>query len=57
MDRKACVDVPALPLQLLLRRRPDWVSGPVAVVDRDKPQGVVLWADEGARRQGSYNFV
>ncbi|MCY4074197.1 MAG: DNA polymerase Y family protein [Acidobacteria bacterium] len=45
----ACVELPAFPLQLLLRRRPDWAGRPVAVVDRDKPQGVILWANEAAR--------
>lgn len=47
----ACVDIPALPLQLLWRRRPDWREFPVVVVDEDRPQGKVLWADEKARRQ------
>ena len=50
MDRWACVDVPALPLQLLLRRRADWARLPVVVVDEDRPQGVILWANELARR-------
>ena len=49
MDRMACVELPAFPLQLLLRRRPDWDGRPVAVVDRDKPQGVILWANEAAQ--------
>ena len=49
MDRMACVELPAFPLQLLLRRHPDWEGRPVAVVDRDKPQGVILWANEAAR--------
>ncbi|GAB4264664.1 MAG: DNA polymerase Y family protein [Deferrisomatales bacterium] len=52
MGRMACVDVPALPLQLLLGRRPEWATRPVAVVDRDRPQGVVLWANARARRSG-----
>ena len=39
----ACVELPAFPLQLLLKRHPEWVGRPVAVVDRDKPQGVILW--------------
>ena len=52
MDRLACVDVPALPLQLLLRQRPDWAHEPVAVVEEEKPQGLVLWANESARRLG-----
>jgi protein ImuB len=50
VDRTACVEVPALPLQLLLQRHPDWVPHPVAVVDRDKPQGVILWTNGAARR-------
>ncbi|MBK8979965.1 MAG: DNA polymerase Y family protein [Planctomycetes bacterium] len=50
MDRRACVDVPALPLQLLLRREPDWRVHPVAVVERDEPQGRILWVNERARR-------
>ena len=45
----ACVELPAFPLQLLLRRHPDWAGRPVAVVDRDKPQGVILWVNEEAR--------
>ena len=50
MDRMACVDVPALPLQILLRRHPDWESLPVAIVDRDKPLGIIRWVNENARR-------
>ena len=49
MDRMACVDLPAFPLQLLLRREPGWRDHPVAVVDSDKPQGIVLWVNERAR--------
>ena len=52
MDRMACVDVPALPLQLLMRRRPAWAAQPAAVVDRDRPQGIVEWVNEAARRAG-----
>ncbi len=52
MDRMACVDVPALPLQLLIRQRPAWAAHPAAVVDRDRPQGVVEWVNEPARRAG-----
>ena len=49
MDRLACVELPAFPLQLLLKRHPDWAGRPVAVVDRDKPQGTILWVNEHAR--------
>ncbi len=52
MDRLACIDVPAVPLQLLLRAHPQWVGHPVAVVDEDVPQGMVLWHDETARQAG-----
>lgn len=50
MDRWACVDVPALPLQLLLRERPDWAAHPTVVVARERPQAPILWANERARR-------
>lgn len=50
MDRMACVNLPEFPLQLLLRRHPEWSSCPVAVVDRDKAQGVILWANDLARK-------
>jgi protein ImuB len=51
-DRLACVDLAAFPLQLLLRRHPEWSAYPVAVVAEDKPQGLVLWVNEKARQQG-----
>ena len=50
--RLGCVDLPAFPLQLLLRRHPEWRAYPVAVIDEDKPQGLLLWVNEKARRQG-----
>ncbi len=51
MDRLACVDVVALPLQLLAHRHPAWVDeGPMAVVDRDAPEGTIQWVDREARR-------
>lgn len=49
MDRMACVNLPELPLQMLLREHPDWHRRPAAVVDRDKPNGTILWANELAR--------
>ncbi len=52
MDRMACVDLPAFPLQLLLRRHPEWSTHPVAVVESDRPQSVVLWTNERARESG-----
>ncbi len=45
-----CVDVPALPLQLLAQRYPEWVDRPMAVVAEDRPQGLILWVNERAYR-------
>jgi len=50
MERTTCVDVPALPLQLLLRDNPQWRGHPTVVVKDDRPQGVILWANAHARR-------
>lgn len=52
MDRLACVDVPALALQLLVRRHPDWRDHPAAVVAADTPQGEILEINSRARRAG-----
>ena len=50
MARLACVDVPALPLQLLDRRHPDWAGFPVAVVAEESLQAPLLWVNEPARQ-------
>jgi protein ImuB len=50
--RLVCVDLPAFPLQLLLRRHPEWVPYPAAVVAEDKPQALILWVNEKARQFG-----
>ena len=52
MARLACVNVPALPLQVLLRRRPEWKAHPVAVVAEEKAQAPILWVNGRARHQG-----
>jgi protein ImuB len=46
----ACVNVAELPLQILLRENPEWHTHPVAVLDRDKPQGRILWVNRHARK-------
>jgi protein ImuB len=48
MDRLACVNFPAFPLQLLLRGHPEWTAYPVAVVAEDKPQSAILWVNRKA---------
>jgi len=50
VDRMACINLPDLPVQLLLRHNPDWRNQPTAVVDADKPQGTILQVNEHARR-------
>jgi len=52
VDRLACVSLPAFPLQLLLRRHPEWAVYPAVVVAEDRPQGRILWISEKARRAG-----
>jgi len=49
--RVACLDVPALPLQLLSRQRPEWADAPLAVVEADHPQAKILWVDRRAARK------
>jgi protein ImuB len=52
LDRLACVEVPQLGLQLLLRRERDWRRAPAAVVADDRPLAPVLAANGRARRAG-----
>lgn len=51
-QRLACVNVPELPLQLLLRAHPEWALHPAAVVAEDKPHAELLWVNERGRRLG-----
>lgn len=48
----ACLDLPALPLQLVWRAEPALRGEAVVVIDEDRPQGSVLWACERARAAG-----
>src|SRR5262249_32744521 len=52
LRRWACVNVPALPLQVLLQRHPAWRDEPVAGVTGDRPQGASGWVNRRARRAG-----
>lgn len=52
MSRLACVEIRDFPLQLLLKREPAFQGRPVAVVEADRPQARILWADERARACG-----
>lgn len=46
----ACINLPAFPLQLLVKRHPEWKDLPAAVVDKDKPQGIIQWVNKRAMR-------
>lgn len=47
--RLACLDLAALPLQLLLARQPGWAKQAVVVVAEDRPQAPILWTNQRAR--------
>jgi protein ImuB len=46
--RLACVDVPALPLQLAVQQQPAWKDAPVVIVEDDKPTARVVWHNRRA---------
>ncbi len=52
MSRLACVELPSMPLQLLLRAHPEWRGLPAAVVSEDRPGGRILWVNEQAHKRG-----
>ena len=52
VDRTACINIRALPLQLLMRRHPEWRQRPVAVVEQEKPQSPILWVNSAAAGAG-----
>src|SRR5574337_743127 len=52
VDRLACINLPALPLQLLLRRHPEWATCPVAVVAEDRPQDLIRCVNAAAHKAG-----
>ena len=49
LRRVACLDIPDLPLQLLLRRHPDWRHGPAAVVAEEQPEAPLLLINRHAQ--------
>lgn len=52
MHRTACVNVPFLALQTLLRSHPEWRQEAVAVLESDKPQARLLSLNRAARAAG-----
>ena len=47
-QRIACIAIPALPLQLVLRERPEWRSEPVVIVEDDRPLAEIIWTNRAA---------
>lgn len=52
MDRFACVEIFSFRLQILLASQPLWLKEPVAVLDRECPQGRLLELSQQARSRG-----
>ena len=52
MGRLACLNLPALPLQVLLRQHPEWKGQPTVVVAEDKTQGLILYVNRAAAQAG-----
>jgi protein ImuB len=52
MARLACLSLPALPLQILLRLHPDWKDQPMAVVAEDKTQGLIRYVNRAGAQAG-----
>jgi protein ImuB len=48
-ERIACIELPALALQLVLRAHPEWREDPVVVVADDRPLAEIVWANRVAR--------
>jgi protein ImuB len=48
-ERIACIELPALALQLVLRAHPEWRDDPVVVVEDDRPLAEIVWANRVAR--------
>jgi protein ImuB len=49
LRRIACIDIPDLPLQILLKRHPDWLEAPVALIAEDRPEAELLLINRHAR--------
>ncbi|MBT3181098.1 MAG: DNA polymerase Y family protein [Deltaproteobacteria bacterium] len=52
MVRMACVNIPSFSLQLLLHEEPGWMDFPVAVVNEEKPMGIILELNRKAKSAG-----
>ena len=51
-ERVACINIQVLPLQLLLRKQPQWNGRPVAVVEKETPHSSILWINPAAHQAG-----
>lgn len=50
MERLACVKLPLLAMQIVLKENPEWRNFPTVLLDRDHPRGRILEANKDARR-------
>ena len=48
---RACIEIPYLPLQLVLQRKPLWKNSPVIVLKQDRPTSPILWANREAQKR------
>ena len=51
MHQLACINIPALPLQFLLKKHPDWRLFPT-VISSKTSHAIILWANKRARLLG-----
>jgi protein ImuB len=49
LRRIACVEIPELPLQILLRAHPDWRGAPLAIVEEERPNAPLILINQQAR--------
>ncbi len=52
MHQLACINIPALPLQFLLKKHPDWRPFPTVVISSKTSHAIILWANKRARLLG-----
>lgn len=52
MSRLCCIDIPSFDLQLLLRNEPTWAHEPVAIIEEDRPNALVLEQTRAAQKAG-----
>ncbi len=57
MDRVACINLTLLPLQILMRKHPDWSTCPVALIAEEKPASPLLCTNPLAAEKGVHSGI